>query len=140
MAKKRVLFICSGNSARSQMAQALMRRMAGDHFEVHSAGTEPRDAVHRDALAVLAEHGIDADGLKPKPASMFTGQSFDYVITVCDRVLESCPAFPGADVIHWSFPDPTAVEDDAARRREFESLFRGLSQRIRLLTIVSERS
>jgi protein-tyrosine-phosphatase len=138
MTKKRVLFLCTGNSARSQMAEALLRQLAGDHFEAASAGTEPRPAVHPDALATLASHHVAAAELVPKDVSSFAGQRFDYVITVCERARERCPLFPGAELVQWLFPDPADVEPEAARRRAFEDVFQGLSERIRVLA--SERA
>jgi protein-tyrosine-phosphatase len=139
MEKKRILFLCTGNSARSQMAEALMRQIAGDRFEIASAGTEPRSAVHPDALETLASHQLETSNLAPKDVAVFTGQRFDYVITLCERAKEKCPVFPGAELIQWSFPDPSAVEPAIARKRTFEEIFQGLTQRIRLLVIVSEK-
>jgi ArsR family transcriptional regulator, arsenate/arsenite/antimonite-responsive transcriptional repressor / arsenate reductase (thioredoxin) len=104
-ARVRVLFLCTGNSSRSQMAEALLRRVAGD-LQVRSAGSHPKQ-VHRYAVAVMAEHGIDLTGARAKHLARFIGQRFDYVITLCDRVREVCPEFSGArQTIHWSIPDP----------------------------------
>ncbi|HEX7670927.1 MAG TPA: arsenate reductase ArsC, partial [Polyangiaceae bacterium] len=136
--RKRVLFLCTGNSARSQMAEALMRQLAGDRYEVMSAGTHPKAAVHPEALKTLEKRHTPSAGLAPKDVSTFTGQSFDYVITVCDRAQEECPVFPGADMIHWSFPDPADAEP-GAQARAFNAVYQGLAQRIRLLMVVSER-
>jgi len=137
--RKRVLFLCTGNSARSQMAEALMRHLGADEYEVSSAGTAPRAYVHPMALEVLEERHVATVGLRPKDVATFLGQEFDYVITVCDRALEQCPVFPGADMIHWSFSDP--AEASASRqRRAFNDVFNGLSQRIRLLLAVSDRT
>lgn len=131
--KKRVLVLCTGNSARSQMAEGLLRSFAGDGVEVLSAGTHPT-IVRPEAIAVMAELGIDLSGHRSKHVREFDGQRFDYVITVCDNANESCPIFPGdTERIHWSFPDPAAVEGSdgerlAAYRRVRESLaekFRG---------------
>jgi protein-tyrosine-phosphatase len=137
---KRVLFLCTGNSARSQMAEALMRQLGEGRFDVVSAGTHPRAAVHPQALDTLARRQVNSDGLRPKDVSTFAGESFDYVITVCDRAREQCPVMPGAEMIHWSFPDPAEVEDESKRKRAFDEVFQGLSQRIRLLIVVSERT
>jgi arsenate reductase len=120
------------------MAEALMRQIGGEKYEVVSAGTHPRPAVHPEALRILEERHVPSAGLVPKDVSAFLGQSFDYVITVCDRAREQCPVFPGAEMIHWSFPDPADVAP-AAQPRAFNDVFNGLGQRIRLLLVVSER-
>src|ERR1051326_3595817 len=91
--KKRVLILCTGNSARSQMAEGLLRQMAGDRFEVESAGVEPSH-VRPQAIEVMREIGIDISGQRSKSVDEFAGQEFDYVITVCDNARERCPAFP----------------------------------------------
>ncbi len=106
----RVLFLCTHNSARSQIAEALLRQMGGTDFAVYSAGTE-ETRVHPLALHVLAEEGISADGLDSKSMRPFLDQHFAVVITVCDQANESCPIFPGdPERIHWSIPDPSAVQ------------------------------
>jgi protein-tyrosine-phosphatase len=137
--RKRVLFLCTGNSARSQVAEALLRHVAGDRFEVFSAGTTPRENVHPDAIETLRRKSVPVDGLTPKDVTTFAGQPFDYVITLCDRAREHCPRFDFAETMHWTFPDPAAVSDPAARRRAFEEIFAGLSQRVRFLIIVDEK-
>lgn len=106
MNKKRVLILCTGNSARSQMAEGLLRHAAGDLFEVESAGTKP-GTVRPEAIAVMRELGIDITGHRSKSVDEFEGQGFDYVITVCDNAKESCPVFVGAvNRLHHSFDDP----------------------------------
>lgn len=106
--KKRVLILCTGNSARSQMAEGLLRHYAGDRFEVESAGTKP-GKVRREAVTVMAEIGIDISGQRSKPVDEFADQKFDYVLTVCDHAKESCPFYPGHGVrLHHSFADPAA--------------------------------
>ena len=106
MDKEKVLILCTGNSARSQMAEGLLRDIAGDRFDVVSAGTLA-SFVRPQAIAVMAEIGIDISGHRSKCLDEFFGQSFDYVITVCDNANETCPIFPGrAKRIHWSFDDP----------------------------------
>lgn len=107
--KKRVLFICTHNSARSQMAEGLLRTLYGQHYEVHSAGTEP-SRVNPSAVRVMEEVGIDISPHAAKKVSEFSGQKFDYVITVCDQAKESCPFFPGGIIIHKGFEDPAQVE------------------------------
>jgi arsenate reductase (thioredoxin) len=107
---QRVLFLCTGNSARSQMGEAWLRNLGGSHYEVVSAGIHPSQ-VHPLAIAVMDERGIDIRGHRSKSVNEFIDQKFDYVITVCDQAAEQCPIFPGAVTrIHWSFPDPAAVE------------------------------
>ena len=114
--KTRVLILCTGNSARSQMAEGLLRHMAGDRMEVHSAGTRP-GSVRPEAIAVMAELGIDIRGHWSKHVDDFAGQPFDYVITVCDHAKESCPVFPvETHRIHWSFEDPAAATGDEPHR------------------------
>src|ERR1700680_4630880 len=105
---KRVLILCTGNSTRSQMAEGLLRHDAGDRFEVFSAGTKPSH-VRPEAVAVMREVDIDISGQHSKSVDVFTGQHFDYVLTVCDHAKESCPIFSGQTVtIHRSFEDPAA--------------------------------
>ena len=106
----RVLILCTANSARSQMAEGLLRHDAGDRFDVSSAGTRPTQ-VRPEAIAVMQEIGIDISRHRPKSADEFTGRAFDYILTVCDNARETCPVFPGhAMRLHHSFDDPTAVE------------------------------
>jgi len=113
---KRVLFLCTGNSARSQMAEGLLRSFGGDRYEVLSAGTRP-SLVRPEAIAVMSELGIDLSGHRSKHVREFDGQHFDYVITVCEQANESCPIFPGdTERIHWSVPDPAAVEGSETER------------------------
>ena len=107
--KPRVLILCTGNSARSQMAEGLLRDMAGDRLDVESAGTKP-SAVRPEAIAALREIGIDISAHRSKSLNEFSGQTFDYVLTVCDSARDACPVFPGpAQRFHWSFEDPAAV-------------------------------
>jgi arsenate reductase len=104
--RKRVLILCTGNSARSQMAEGLLRHDAGDRFDVSSAGTQP-GSVRPEAIAAMRELGIDISGHRSKNVDEFAGQPFDYVITVCDHARETCPVFFGAaQRIHQSFEDP----------------------------------
>lgn len=126
----RVLFLCVHNSARSQMAEALLRHLARDRVEVHSAGAEPT-AVRPETLQVLAEVGIHHDG-RAKPVGEFAGQRFDLVITTCDEAREACPVWPGAEMIHWNLPDPSAVAE-AERLAAFRRTRDELLQRLRLL-------
>jgi ArsR family transcriptional regulator, arsenate/arsenite/antimonite-responsive transcriptional repressor / arsenate reductase (thioredoxin) len=136
---KRVLFLCTGNSARSQMAEALLRHIGKGRFAAFSAGTSPRPQVHPDAIQTLTHHDIPSEGLVPKNVATFSGQSFDYVITLCDRAREVCPAFESAEMMHWTFHDP-AEADAASRRSVFDKIFAGLSQRVRFLIIIDEKT
>lgn len=119
----RVLILCTGNSARSQMAEGLLRAALGARAEVYSAGTRPT-AVRPEAIAVMAERGIDISGHRSKHVDELAGRSYDYVITVCDSARETCPVFPGAPQhIHWSLPDPAAATgDDETRRTAFREV------------------
>jgi arsenate reductase (thioredoxin) len=108
--KEQVLILCTGNSARSQMAEGLLRHDAGDRFAVESAGTKP-DQVRPEAIAVMKELGIDISGHRSKSVDEFAGKKFDYVLTVCDNAKESCPVFSGhANRLHRNFEDPAAFE------------------------------
>jgi arsenate reductase len=118
MAKKRVLVLCTGNSARSQMGEGLFRAEGGGEFEVFSGGTKP-SFVRPKAIAVMNEIGIDISGHQSKSVDEFVGQPFDYVVTVCDNARDTCPVFPaGTERIHWSFEDPAAVEGTEPKRLE----------------------
>ncbi|HJQ39961.1 MAG TPA: arsenate reductase ArsC [Thermoanaerobaculia bacterium] len=130
--KKRVLFLCTHNSARSQMAEGWLRHMAGDAFEVFSAGTE-RTRVQPLAIEVMREAGIDISGHRSKTLDEFSGQTFDYVITVCDGANESCPIFPGAaERIHWSFDDPAAADSGEPKLHAFRTVRDAIEQRLRM--------
>jgi len=124
----RVLILCTGNSARSQMAEGLLREMGGDRFEVASAGVAP-SFVRPEAIAVMREVDIDISGHKSKSVDEFINQEFDYVITVCDNANEQCPVFPGnTRRIHWSFDDPAAAKGDEEQRL---AVFRRVRDEIR---------
>ena len=126
--KERVLILCTGNSARSQMAEGLLRHDAGQRFEVESAGTRPGQ-VRPEAVAVMKEIGINLSGHRSKHVDEFAGQSFDYVLTVCDNAKESCPIFPGhGNRIHKAFEDPAALEGSEQDRL---ALFRRVRDEIR---------
>ena len=107
--KRRVLILCTGNSARSQMAEGLLRELGGDRFEVFSAGTRPA-GVRPEAVEAMREVGVDISAHRSKSVDEFAGREFDYVVTVCDNARESCPVFPGkTQRVHWSFDDPAAA-------------------------------
>ncbi len=108
----RVLFLCTGNSARSQMAEGFLHAMGKQHFTVFSAGTDPQ-GLHPLAVQAMQETGIDISAQSSKAISQFAGQRFDYIITVCDRARDNCPTFPGdTERIHWGFDDPAAAADE----------------------------
>ena len=119
MTKKRVLFLCTGNSCRSQMAEGFLRHMAGDRFEVFSAGVKPTQ-VNPLAIKVMAEVGVDISKHRSKSAMEFIGQQFDYVITVCDNAKRTCPVFPGKyEKIHWDLEDPAEAQGNEEERLSF---------------------
>jgi len=132
--KKRVLILCTGNSARSQMAEGLLRHDAGDRFDVASAGVAPSH-VRPEAIEAMLEIGIDISGHRSKSVDEFAGQQFDYVITVCDNANQQCPIFPGkTERIHWSIEDPAAVKgDENARLAAFTNARDELRQRLKTL-------
>jgi arsenate reductase len=115
--KKRILFLCTGNAARSQMAEGLMRAFHGEEFDVVSAGSRPAGWVHPLAISALGEIGIDIRDAQSKAADEFLDQQFDIVVTVCDFAAQDCPNWPGAKRIeHWPIEDPTWGEGDGAAR------------------------
>ena len=139
----RVIFICTGNSARSQMAEALLRHDGAGRFHVVSAGVNPR-GVHPMTVTALGKVGIDISDATSKPVGMFLGQRFDYVITVCDRARATCPVFPGgSQTLHWGIDDPVEVEgSDAERQAAFDRALKELAGRIHAfmpLAIVAAR-
>jgi arsenate reductase (thioredoxin) len=116
MEKKRVLVLCTGNSARSQMGEGLFRSEGGEGFEIFSAGTKPSQ-VRPEAITVMREIGIDISGHRSKSVDEFAGESFDYIVTVCDNARDNCPVFPGGGSrLHWSFEDPAAVQGSETER------------------------
>ena len=126
--KQRALFVCTHNSARSQMAEGLLRSLAGDRFEALSAGTQAT-RVRPEAVSVMDELGIDISDQESKTLERYLDETFDYVITVCDDANEACPVFPGAGKrLHWSFEDPSRAEGSEAERL---AAFRSVRDRIR---------
>jgi arsenate reductase len=127
----RVLFVCTGNSARSIMAETLLRRRGGDAFEVHSAGTEPK-GINPLTLRVLEEAGLDASGARSTSVDEYLGERFDYVVTVCDEARQACPVFPGVhESLHWGYEDPAAAEGtEEERLAVFRRVFVQLGERI----------
>lgn len=139
-AERRVLFICTHNSARSQMAEGLLRHFGGDRFDVHSAGTEAT-RVRPMAVEVMAELDIDISGHESKTLHRYLDQAWDHVITVCDDANESCPVFPGAsERSHWSFVDPSrATGTEQQRLAVFRKVRDEIANRVRMLVLASLR-
>jgi arsenate reductase len=133
---KRILFLCTGNAARSQMAEALANAFHGDRFEAVSAGSRPAGFVHPLAIRALAEVGIDAGDAGSKRAAEFLDQPFDIVVTVCDSAAADCPLWPNAARIeHWPIDDPSSgVYDDASHLQRFIETRNELERRIANLT------
>ncbi len=132
----RILFLCTHNSARSQMAEAIAGKVGGDVVEAYSAGSEV-SALHPLTVRMLEEWGIDSRGHYSKTLEQFLDEEFDYIITTCDRANESCPVFPGDPKrIHWSFPDPTPIEDPEQQLKAFQTIRAELCTRIRYLLIL----
>lgn len=133
--KLKILFLCTGNSARSILAEHLLRKLAPHRFETASAGSEPKGEVHPLAIRVLDEgYRIDASGARSKSWRELEGRDFDLVITVCDRARESCPIWPGQPVTaHWGMDDPAAAEgDEEERLRAFKTAAIDLQRRLEL--------
>jgi protein-tyrosine-phosphatase len=131
----RVLFVCTGNSARSQIAEAILNAKGKGRIEATSAGSRPAERVNPYALDTLREFGIPWSGHAPRSVEGLEREHWDAVVTVCDRAKESCPIFPGQPMLaHWSIPDPAEVTgDDAAKRAAFRTAFVDLNRRIDLL-------
>jgi arsenate reductase len=131
---KRILFLCTGNSCRSQMAQVILNRLGKGRFEALSAGAKPAGYVHRLAYKVLEEAHLPIEGLRSKSWEEFQGQSMDFVITVCDRAKETCPVWPGQPIsAHWGFEDPAATPGTEEQKlRIFRKVFTEINARISL--------
>ena len=126
---KRVLFLCTGNSCRSQMGEGFLRELGGERYEVHSAGSEPAERVHPLAIKAMAEVGIDISDHVPKDLGVYDDESFDLVITVCGGAKQSCPIFLGANAnVHWDLEDPAEAEGSEEERMAF---FREIRDEIR---------
>ncbi len=133
MERNRVLILCTGNSARSQIAEGLLRTLGGSSFEVASAGTHPAGHVHPLAVEAMRKRGIDISTHKSKSLELFRDKEFDVVITVCDEANQECPVFPGkAERLHWSTPDPSFVTGtEEERLAAFLQTVQSLEKRIR---------
>jgi arsenate reductase len=136
----RVLFVCTGNSARSILAEGLLRRHGRDRFEVFSAGTHPK-GVHPLTARVLTEAGIDPSFATSKSVNEFLDQSFDYVITVCDQARQTCPVFPGVhESLHWGYEDPAAAEGtEEERLAVFRRVFTQMGERVHQFIVLAQR-
>jgi arsenate reductase (thioredoxin) len=136
-----VLFVCTGNSARSIMAETLLRHHGGDRFVVSSAGTEPR-GINPLTLRVLADAGIDATGVRSTSVNEYLGQEFDYVVTVCDEARQVCPVFPGVhESLHWGYEDPAEAEGtEEERLAVFRRVFIQIGERVRQFATVTTRA
>jgi arsenate reductase (thioredoxin) len=136
----RVLVVCTGNSARSLMAEALLRKHGGTAFDVYSAGTEPK-GINPLTERVLDEAGIDHSWARSKSVAEYLGKSFDYVITVCDQARQVCPVFPGVhEALHWGYEDPAAVEGtEAERLAAFRSTLTMMATRIQSFITLAKR-
>jgi protein-tyrosine-phosphatase len=130
----RVLFVCTGNSARSQIAEALLRHFSHGGIEVSSAGSEPKPEIHPQAVAAIRKlYRLSMEGQRPKSFDEVGGKPYDYVITLCDRAAEHCPIFPGApERIHWGYPDPAAgTKSPEETQRAFERTATDIAARLR---------
>jgi len=138
--RQRVIFVCTHNSARSQMAEGMLRAWGGDRFEAFSAGTE-QTRVRPEAIAVMAEIGIDISGHASKTLEPFMGKEFSWLITVCDQAKESCPTIPGVrQQAHWSVDDPSAAEGDEESRLEAFRMARDhLRDRVHMFVLAAGR-
>ena len=140
---KRVLILCTGNSARSQIAEGLFRALGGDRVEVFSAGTHPAGFVHPQAVQTMRERGIDISGQVSKSMDLYLEEEFDYVITVCDEANQVCPVFPGPHKrLHWSTPDPSFITgDEETRKTAFRTTVARLEQKVKdLLSEIEKRN
>jgi arsenate reductase len=137
----RVLFVCTGNSCRSIMAEALLRKHGGPDFDVHSAGTDPKGLNPR-TMRLLADAGIDASWARSKSVDEYLGQAFDYVITVCDQARQVCPVFPGGgESLHWGYEDPAeATGTDEEQMAVYRRVFIALGERIHLFVPLALRA
>lgn len=137
----RVLFVCTGNSARSIMAEALLRHHGGEDFEAHSAGTAPK-GINPLTERVLGEAGIDLSAARSKSVDEYLGHQFDYVVTVCDQARQACPVFPGShQSLHWGYEDPAAVQgSEVERLAAFRAVCTQMSTRIQQFALIARRA
>jgi arsenate reductase (thioredoxin) len=137
----RVLFVCTHNSARSVMAEALLRQFGGAAFDVHSAGVEP-GGIRPLTLRALEDAGVPTSGLRSKSVAEYAGQSFDYVVTVCDSARQACPVFPGnGERLHWGYEDPSAATGtEEERLAVFRRVMTAIAKRLRLFIPIAHRA
>ncbi|GAA3221290.1 ArsR family transcriptional regulator [Actinocorallia longicatena] len=136
--RRKVLFVCTGNSARSPIAEALLRHRTDDRIEVSSAGTRPKPEIHPGAIQILRSRGLDIGAQRPRHLDTKLGHGFDHVITLCDKAREACPAFDDARQVHWSLADPTQADD---LRQAFRRTVTTIDTRIRhLLPVLAQES
>jgi arsenate reductase len=138
--RKRILFLCTGNSCRSQMAEALMNHLGGDRYVAFSAGSQPAGFVHLLAIQTMREMGIDISRNESKSLDLYLHEAWDLIITVCDDAKESCPVFPGQKIgAHWSFEDPAKFEGSEEKKKDFfRKIAMEIESRIRLLLDLPE--
>ena len=138
--KRRILFLCTGNSCRSQMAEGIMNKIGGDRFEAYSAGSDPARYVHPMAIETMAAMHIDISTNSSKSLDVYLNQPWNLIITVCDNAKEACPIFPGQPVTaHWGFEDPAKFEGtDEEKRRYFTQVAMQIEWRIRLLLSLND--
>lgn len=135
----KILFLCTGNSCRSQMAEAILNQLGRGRFEAFSAGSKPAGFVHPFAISSLQENGYSGENLRSKSLEEFRGRRFDLVITVCDSAQEACPSWPGAVMIHWNFTDPAeALGSTEDKMRTFRKVFNEIEAAIRKLIAQKE--
>lgn len=137
----RVLFLCTGNAARSQMAEAILRSIGKEDFEVFSAGANPAAEVHPLAIQVMRESGLDISHHRPKDLSQYLDEQFDHIITVCDKARDTCPTFPGdPHRIHWNYPDPVQVKgDEETQIKVFRQIASDMHNRINLWVLTQRK-
>lgn len=130
----KVLFLCTGNSARSQMAEVLLNRFGQEKYTAFSAGSEPNNEVNPYAIRVIEKSGLSTNDLRPKNMMEYTDESFDFIITLCDKMKENCPVYPNRPIYaHWGMPDPAAFEGTEKETfEEFDKTFQEISNRIHL--------
>jgi arsenate reductase (thioredoxin) len=141
--KRKTLFLCTGNSARSIFGEYLLNKMAGDRLEAYSAGSEATGLVNPLTIKVLKEtYGIDASRARSKSWDESKNEKFDFVITVCDEARVVCPTFPGnVRMIHWNIPDPASIEGDEGKKiREFKKVAQEIQRRIELFVLALDRN
>ena len=136
--KRKVLFLCTSNSARSQIAEALLNYIGKGTYTAFSAGSNPAPEIHPLAVKVLESAGFDMTGKRPKSLKEYSHEDFDFIITLCDKMKENCPVFPGQPIFaHWGMPDPADFDgEDADKVKAFDQTYRELAHRIHLFNMI----